>query len=180
MSALRIYTDRLVLVPFTLTVAQSLLQGNVSVLEELQLQPTTYWPDQEALETLPKIINNLELVQEPTGFESWMVVLQSNKTVIGDAGFKGLPNAEGEVDIGYAIIEQEHRKGYGLEVARGLAGWALEQPGVKAITAKCLIHNAPSARILEKLGMQKVNRDETMIHWRLDKLTQQKFPSLTT
>ncbi|ARS37318.1 GNAT family N-acetyltransferase [Pontibacter actiniarum] len=162
-----IQTDRLILVPFTLAVADALLRGEVSILRKVGLQPTPSWPDQEAIETLPKIIRNLKLVQEPTGFESWMVVRRSDKTVIGDAGFKGLPNADGEVDIGYAIIEQEHQKGYGLEVAKGLADWACQQPGVKAITAKCLRHNAPSVRILKKLGMQEAGGDEQLIYWRM-------------
>ena len=104
MSAAKVYTDRLVLIPFTLTASCALLAGDLSVLNALGLQPSAYWPDQEAIDTLPKIIKNLKLVQEPTGFESWMIVLKSNNTVIGDAGFKGQPNTEGEVDIGYAII----------------------------------------------------------------------------
>ncbi|WP_439881235.1 GNAT family N-acetyltransferase [Pontibacter sp. MBLB2868] len=164
-----IHTERLVLIPFTLPVADALLQGEVGILRKIGLLPTPYWPDQEAIETLPKIIKNLKLVHEPTGFESWMVVLKSNMTVIGDAGFKGLPNADGEVDIGYAIIKQEHKKGYGMEVANGLAEWAFLQPVTKAITAKCLIGNTASARILHKLGLRETERNDKLISWRKDK-----------
>lgn len=164
-----IHTDRLKLIPFTLEIANALLAGDTSILSKTGLTPTPFWPDQEALDTLPKIIRNLELVQEPTGFESWMVVRKADKAVIGDAGFKGLPNADGEVDIGYAIIEQEQKKGLGLEVAKGLADWAVKQPAVKAITAKCLIDNTASARILSRLNMQETFRDASMIYWRLEK-----------
>ncbi|MCX2738394.1 GNAT family N-acetyltransferase [Pontibacter anaerobius] len=167
MAIQNIHTHRLILIPFTLNVAKALLDGGTSILAQLGLQPTPYWPDQEARETLPKIIRNLELVPAPTGFESWMVVQKSSMTVIGDAGFKGTPNAEGEVDIGYAIIAQEQQKGYGLEVAQGLSAWALAQPGVSVITAKCLIHNTASAKILKKLGMQEAGRSDEMIHWEL-------------
>lgn len=165
-----IYTDRLMLIPFTLPTAEALLKGQTDVLKEAGLQPTPYWPDQEALDTLPKIINNLKLVPEPSGFESWMVVLKEGMTVIGDAGFKGAPNSAGEADLGYAIIAQEQRKGYGVEVARALAEWALQQPTVSAVTAKCLIGNTASARILEKLGMKETGRDEEMINWRMTSL----------
>ncbi|MDR5000979.1 GNAT family N-acetyltransferase [Brevibacillus parabrevis] len=82
------------------------------------------WPDEDAIETLPKIIKNLELVGEPTGFESWMIVKQDGNTIIGDAGFKGRPNDQGEVDIGYGIIGNERKKGFAVEAARGLVHWA--------------------------------------------------------
>ncbi|RDV15624.1 N-acetyltransferase [Pontibacter diazotrophicus] len=179
MSAATIYTDRLILIPFTLATTRFLLAGDTSILNEIGLQITANWPDQEAIETLPKILRNLELVQEPTGFESWMIVLKSKKTVIGDAGFKGRPNAEGEVDIGYAIIEQEHKKGYGMEAAKALTDWAFQQPEVRAVTAKCLISNTASARILEKLGLQKTNRDDEMIHWSVIKPNQHKLVAPT-
>ncbi|TGV29651.1 N-acetyltransferase, partial [Mesorhizobium sp. M00.F.Ca.ET.186.01.1.1] len=125
------------------------------------------WPDEDAIETLPKIIKNLELVGEPTGFESWMIVKQDGNTIIGDAGFKGRPNDQGEVDIGYGIIGNERKKGFAVEAARGLVHWAFSQPEVKAITARCRIDNADSAKILGKLNFQEKLRDEEMICWSL-------------
>jgi ribosomal-protein-alanine N-acetyltransferase len=164
-----LYTERLALIPFTLRAARFLSEGNISVLHEFGIQPTPYWPDQEAIDTFPKVIKSLERVQVPTGYESWMIVLKRNSTVIGDAGFKCQPNADGEVDIGYSIIVQEHQNGYGTEAARALAAWAFRQPEVKQVTAKCLISNTASARVLAKLGMQEVNRDEEMIYWSVAK-----------
>ncbi|MBC5992828.1 GNAT family N-acetyltransferase [Pontibacter cellulosilyticus] len=162
-----IHTNRLILIPFTLEVTKALIAGDASILPKLGLQLTPFWPDQEAIDTFPKIIKNLELVKAPTGFESYMVVHRDSMTVIGDAGFKGLPNADGEVDIGYAIIEQAQNRGYGLEAAQGLINWAFQQPNVKVITARCLLDNAPSARVLVKLGMQQVSATEEFIRWKL-------------
>ena len=143
------------------------MAGDIGILQKLGLQLTPYWPDQEAIDTFPKIIHNLAKVTEPTGFESYMVVHRNSMSVIGDAGFKGLPNADGEVDIGYAIITQAQKNGYGLEVAEGLTDWAFKQPSVKAITARCLLDNKPSARVLEKLGMQQVSTDVELIRWKM-------------
>ncbi|HEY4651846.1 MAG TPA: GNAT family N-acetyltransferase [Pontibacter sp.] len=163
-----IHTNRLVLVPFTLEVAQSLWpRGDTRLLPGLGLQPTCFWPDQETMDTLPRIIKRLELLPEPTGFESWMIVLKHNATVIGDAGFKGAPDKDGTVDIGYSIIEQEQQRGYGLETAQALVDWAFRQPKVKSLTASCLLENTASTRILEKLGMQEVVRDDEVIYWKL-------------
>ncbi|MBB6611459.1 GNAT family N-acetyltransferase [Pontibacter sp. Tf4] len=167
MPAQPIHTDRLILLPFTLEITEMLMAGDTSIIPKLGLQLTPYWPDQEAIDTFPKIIRNLELVPEPSGFESYMVVHRQSMTVIGDAGFKGLPNENGEVDLGYAIIVQAQKNGFGLEAAKGLANWAFRQPDVKAITARCLLNNTPSARVLEKLGMQEVSRNEEIIRWKL-------------
>ncbi|MBF8964855.1 GNAT family N-acetyltransferase [Pontibacter sp. FD36] len=163
-----IHTERLVLIPFTLAAARALYSGDNGVLTYLGLQITPLWPDQESMDTLPKIIKRLEQLPEPTGFESWMIVLKHNATVIGDAGFKGGPNQDGAVDIGYSIIAQEQQKGYGLETARGLVDWAFQQNGVKAVTASCLLENTASIRILEKLGMQELVRDDEVIYWKLE------------
>lgn len=167
MPILPIYTNRLALIPFTLDVARALYAFNTGILAEIGLQPTRFWPDQESMDTLPRIIKRLEQLPEPTGFESWMIVLKHNATVIGDAGFKGVPNQEGLVDIGYSIIEQEQQKGYGFETARALVEWAFRQPQVKAVTANCLLENTASVRLLERLGMQEIVRDDEMIYWRL-------------
>jgi [ribosomal protein S5]-alanine N-acetyltransferase len=169
MSIHPIHTERLILIPFTLEASHSLLAGDKSILIRYNLNPTPYWPDQETMDTLPRIVKRLEQLPEPTGFESWMIVLKQNATVIGDAGFKGGPNEEGAVDIGYSIIEQEKQRGYGLETARALSEWAFRHPQVKAVTANCLLGNTASIRLLEKLGMQEVNRDEEMIYWRISK-----------
>lgn len=165
----RLQTERLELVPFTLPTATAILEGKLEVLDDLGLQTDDRRPDTEALNTLPNIIRNLKLEARPTSFESWMIALRSNKTIIGDAGFKGLPNSSGEIDLGYAIIEEEQRKGYGFEAAHGLAKWALAQPEVKHITAKCLLANTASARVLEKLGMRETHRDSEMIQWKFSK-----------
>lgn len=45
------------------------------------------WPDKDVTETLPKIINNLALVEAPAGFESWMIIKKDTFEIIGDAGF---------------------------------------------------------------------------------------------
>ncbi|WP_207801932.1 GNAT family N-acetyltransferase [Pontibacter arcticus] len=88
--------------------------------------------------------------------------------VIGDAGFKGKPTGN-TIDIGYAIIEKKQGKGYGFEAAKGLLNWAMAQESVHDVTAKCLIDNIASAKILRKLGLNEISRDKKMIYWRITK-----------
>jgi ribosomal-protein-alanine N-acetyltransferase len=169
MTVEQISTNRLYLVPFTHKIATCILEENYDELTNKGIVLGEGWPDEDAIETLPKIIKNLDLVESPTGFESWMIIKKDRMMIIGDTGFKGRPNSMGEVDIGYAIIEKERKNGYGIEAAKGLASWAFSRPEVKVITAKCLLNNKDSARILEKMGFKEITRDDEMISWSIGK-----------
>ncbi|MGG4440941.1 GNAT family N-acetyltransferase [Brevibacillus fortis] len=165
MNELKIQTQRLLLIPFTHRIATNVLQENYEELMGMGLTLGKGWPDADTMETIHKIIIALERAGESTGFESWMIITTDGMKIIGDAGFKGGPNTEGEVDIGYGIIEAERKKGYAYEAAAGLTNWALSQPKVKKITAKCLLDNIDSAKILVKMGFEEIKRDDTMIYW---------------
>lgn len=162
-----IYAERLILIPFTYNIAKALASGSVKEVEELGLKTNSKWPRQDTMDVLPFIIKDFERNGQPTGFEGWMMVLKDNKTIIGDIGFKGTPDENGDVEIGYGIIEDEQGKGYGFEALKSMIDWAFSQDKVRAVKADCLINNAPSIRILEKVGMKEIKRDCSLIYWEL-------------
>ncbi|MGV3657846.1 MAG: GNAT family N-acetyltransferase [Chitinophagaceae bacterium] len=163
-----LFTDRLILVPFTLQMVCDILAGDFTLIEKEGLNKGNGWPDEDALETLPKIQRNLEdSGGAPSGFESWMIVKKEGKEIIGSAGFKGRPDAQGAVDIGYGLIVPERRKGFAVEATQMLVQWACAQPGVKKVTARCLTNNFASAAVLQKLNFEEQSRDEEMIYWLL-------------
>lgn len=164
-----IYTDRLVLIPYTRKIATEILGGRYQELFDLGISFDAGWPDEAELETVPKILKNLELVNDPTGFESWMIIVKQGMKIIGSTGFKGVPDAEGSIDIGYGIINQEQKKGYAIEAASALAEWALAKNEVNNITARCLLTNSSSARLLGKMKFIEISRDDEMIYWKLEK-----------
>lgn len=49
-----------------------------------------------------------------------------------------------------------------------LIEWAFHQPTVSRVTAECLPDNAPSIRVLEKIGMERVSESQTMIYWEIN------------
>ncbi|MBB2149033.1 GNAT family N-acetyltransferase [Pedobacter gandavensis] len=175
MKSKKITTERLYLLPFTIQIAKEVMDGQFTLLTELGLKLGKGWPDDELKECLPRIIENLELVAEPSGFESWMVIDKASKTLIGDAGFKGLPTVEGIVDLGYAIIAAERRKGYAAEAAEGLIKWAFKQSDVKMITARCAHVNEASTKTLTHLGFYQKFIKEEMVHWFLLREPQKKL-----
>ncbi|MND85102.1 anhydro-N-acetylmuramic acid kinase [compost metagenome] len=164
-TTLILHTKRLILAPFTLELAQAVDEGYYDELIKAGYNLGFGWPDEETLETIPKIIKNIEVVGEPTGFESWMIIRKDNNSIIGDIGFKGIPADDGVIDIGYGIIEAERKKGFAVEAAHALIEWAIEQPQVRLITAKCLTHNFASRKILTRVGFIEIKKADGIIYW---------------
>lgn len=163
----RLVTERLILIPYTMEICRNIINGDFSDLQKLGLKKGNGWPDEDVIETLPRIINNLLKVESPTGFESWMIIKSATLEIIGDIGFKGFNYEEENVDIGYGIIKEERRNGYAEEAASALIKWALSKESVKEITARCLIDNASSINLLNKLNFIETKRDDEMVYWSL-------------
>lgn len=160
-------TERLILIPFTSQICTNILNNDFSDLSEIGLKKGISWPDNDVMETLPKILNNLSKVGLPTGFESWMIIKNDTHEIIGDLGFKGFNHEEENIDIGYGIIKEERRKGYAEEAVTELIKWALSNEMVKEITARCLIDNVSSINLLKKLNFTELKNDNEMIYWSL-------------
>jgi RimJ/RimL family protein N-acetyltransferase len=108
---------------------------------------------------LPPLLGSLRrAIDEPDGpvrfgpFFAYVIVRRSDGLAVGDAGFHGPPNEAGEVEVGYALAPQARGAGLASESVALLARWALAQPGVRAVCARVEPDNAPSIRLLERLG----------------------------
>lgn len=162
-----IITERLMLIPFTIDICRNILNNDYRDLEVLNLKKGKSWPDADVLDTLPRIINNLNKVEYPTGYESWMIIKKDTLEVIGDLGFKGFNNEEENIDLGYGIIKDERRKGYAAEAVSEIIKWAFSNKIVKEITANCLTENISSINLLNKFKFRQVETENNMIYWNL-------------
>lgn len=165
MNLKNIQTTRLILIPITLEVTKSLMGGSSKEVEKLGIKIDEKWPTEDTKDILPIIYESLEKDKIPSGFETWMIVKKDNMQVIGDIGFHGKPDEKGEVEVGYGLVENERGKGIGFESLKAIIDWVISQKSVKVIKAECLIDNKPSTRILEKVGMKEINRDQNLIYW---------------
>ncbi|GFP76609.1 GNAT family N-acetyltransferase [Clostridium fungisolvens] len=169
MNIKNIETTRLILIPITLEVTKSLISGGSKEVEKLGIKIDENWPTDDTKDILPIIYETLEKAKIPSGFEAWMIVKKDNMQVIGDIGFHGKPDEKGEVEVGYGLVENERGNGIGFESLKAIIDWAISQKSVKVIKAECLIDNKASSRILEKVGMKEINRDQNLIYWELIK-----------
>lgn len=162
-------SERLLLIPYTTNICQAILQNDFQFLQQLNLMKGKNWPDDDVLETIPKIIKNLNKVDYPTGFESWMIIKKETREIIGDCGFKGYNFITRNADIGYGIIEDEQKKGFAMEATKTLINWAFSDNDLEEITAACLKENTSSSKLLQKLNFQIIDQNDTMIFWSLIK-----------
>jgi [ribosomal protein S5]-alanine N-acetyltransferase len=166
MSLDNIETDRLLLIPVTYEITKGLSIGSVEEVEKLGIRTNGKWPRQDTMDILPFVNKDFEKCDVPTGFEFWMILTKDNRTVIGDIGFRGIPDEKGEVEIGYGLIEEVRGKGYGTEALVAMVNWAFAQDKVKCIKADCLINNFPSLTILQKSGFKEIKRDDELVYWK--------------
>jgi len=166
----KLITERLILIPYTKKLCINILKGDYRDLEVLNLTKGKSWPDEDVLDTLPRIINNLNKVEYPTGYESWMIIKKETSEIIGDLGFKGFNSEEENIDLGYGIIKEERRKGYAEEAVSEIIKWAFSNKIVKEITANCLTENVSSINLLNKFNFIKLKTEDDMIYWNLSNL----------
>jgi len=166
---MHLQTRRLDLLPCSLEVARVILSNSADVETVLGLDVPGDWPAGDPQEVLQSYVEQLEADPSLQGWGVWFMIQRAEQTVIGDAGFKGRPDCEGTVEIGYSVVPAYRRQGYGFEAARALVDWAFAQQDVQRIAAECDIDNAPSIRILEELGFQRLETDRNLSRWELKK-----------
>lgn len=101
------------------------------------------------------------------GYGLWLLYERHEQMIIGSAGFKGTPDAQGVIEIGYGVSASFRRRGYAFEAASALVDWAFQQRAVNTVVAECLVENTGSRRILEKLGMQRTGRRDGYLYWKV-------------
>jgi len=102
----------------------------------------------------------LERLRSGTAADPWQhgfaVLDPEYGTVIGTAGFTGPPDADGVVEIAYAIVPGREGRGYATQAATALVEFALRDPRVRLLRAHTLPEPNASTRVLAKCGFANV------------------------
>ena len=81
----------------------------------------------------------------------WQLIERETSLLVGGAGFKGAPDDEGTVEIGYGLAAAARGRGLATEAVAALVADALGR-GAIAVRAECDAGNTPSRRVLERAG----------------------------
>ncbi len=130
-------------------------QGGPVVAAGLGVAAPADWPpehdDAETREWMREVL--IDYPDEP-GCGTWYVIARDR--LVGVCGFKGPPNADGEVEIGYSILKAEQRQGVASEVARMLVALAFRDPRIATVTAQTLPALTASQKVLTRNGFRHV------------------------
>jgi RimJ/RimL family protein N-acetyltransferase len=110
-----------------------------------------------SIEDIDAAIGRIRQNQEEHGVGFWSVERKADGMFLGYCGLKVIADdvtpVTGEVEIGWRLREDAWGQGYALEAARACLDWAWANLGVPRIVSFTAPANAPSWRLMERLGM---------------------------
>jgi len=110
-------------------------------------------PPADQAEVSPHWLARLRASPKPSPWtHGFAIVERATGTVVGSCGFKGPPDADGVVEIAYALAPEHRGRGYAREAACALTDYALGAGGARCVRAHTRTDNAASVRVLVACG----------------------------
>jgi RimJ/RimL family protein N-acetyltransferase len=156
-----IRTNRLDLVPATLTLVEADIESPEALARRLGATVPASWPpgeyDRSAMEFFR---DRLSEDPEAVGWYGWYAVHRPvephGAVLVGTGGYLGPPNADGVAEIGYSIVPESRGLGFATELVHALVSRAFSKPQVVRVIAATTSTNLGSVRVLERCGFSLV------------------------
>jgi RimJ/RimL family protein N-acetyltransferase len=167
-----IQTRRLNLIPLTLEQLQLFLTDLRQLEDDLDLPIDRDNTNATVLRAMSMKISKMVRLDPalhpwPT---YWLLVVADQSIGAGMVGFKGVPDHNGESEIGYGISPVFRGNGYMTEAVAALIAWAFNHKQCRAVVALDVLRtNIASQRVLEKVGMHVYQETVDTLDWRIDK-----------
>ncbi len=152
-----IETARLRLIPFDDAHFQALFQDDLHLLGYLlDVKTPKIWTTySDALDVLPFFYHSYNM--NGCDWASYFTIHKTDRMLLGTCGFKGAPDTEGVVEIGYEMHQDYRLKGLTTEAAQALVGFAFASPDVQLVRAHTIsFSDNPSVSVLKKLGFELI------------------------
>ena len=121
----------------------------------------------------PEYLQRLAVAEEADPWVwGYAIVHPEENLWIGSAGFKGMPDANGCVEIAYGVAPAYRGRGYATDAARALVEQAFADPRVVTVCAHTLPEPNASTRVLAKCGLVKIGEvvvPEDGLVWRWER-----------
>jgi ribosomal-protein-alanine N-acetyltransferase len=158
-----IETERLRLIPFTRKHYDVILENdNVALGKLLEVDTPESWTQfKDAREAVPALIGFFEALNGDLAWGSYFIVLKNEHKLIGSCGFKGKPDFDNYVEIGYEVHPRFQSRGVGSEAAKSLVDFAFTK-NIDGVKAHTLREENNSVHILRKLGFMFQGEIELM------------------
>lgn len=101
-----------------------------------------------------RYIKALEKYYAKGMFYDWGIEETESGRLIGTCGFARIDGENRTAELGYVLRADRWGMGYAAEAAREVLRVGFCELGLHRIEARYMVDNAPSARVMEKLGMR--------------------------
>lgn len=101
----------------------------------------------------------------------WFIVRKIDNTIIGTLSFKGKPDINDEIEIGYALNKEYENHGYMTEALRGLCQWIKENTDIKDIIAETKLDNKKSQNLLKRCKFKPYKETDYSLSFKLNILS---------
>ncbi len=152
---MRIHTERLELICCDHELLRTLIYDKTEFEKLIDIKI----PEKFTEFGLPPLQYSMEKLADPgeIGWWTYLPVHIHANMLIGTCGYKGKPDKDGMVEIGYEVVEALRNKGYAKEIAQGLIKNAFRYHEVKIVRAHTLPEVNPSVRILKSCNMEFID-----------------------
>ncbi len=96
----------------------------------------------------------------------WLVVEKFSNSIVAELGFKGAPDAKGQVEIGYGTMPFQQGRGIMTEAVAGMVDWASKRKDIKTVLAETDKNNHASIRVMEKNQFTQFTSRGNMLWWK--------------
>lgn len=155
----RIETERLVLRRFN--------PGDASAFAAYRGEPAVAryqsWDETYSVADAERMVASLADVHpgEPGEWFQFAVADRATDALVGDCGLHVDGRDPGRAEIGYTLAPAHQGRGFATEAVEALASYAFGRLGIERIQATADERNAPSIRVVERLGFEAVARVHT-------------------
>ena len=154
---IEIVTLRLKLVGANTALLRAQLAGDAELALALQADVPSAWPPEHIdPPTIEWALAQVRGLSDDAIWRMYYIVLCAPRAVaIGTCGFKGPPDAQRMVEVGYSVLPEYQRHGFASEATAALID-AAYRAGAAEVIAETLPHLTASRRVMEKCGMQLI------------------------
>jgi RimJ/RimL family protein N-acetyltransferase len=163
-------TENLRIIPLRATELECYLQGEGKLEKQFHLQLTGRMVSPSVKDRISSTV--LPRLRTMEGYEYlfttfWIVVEKVSSVIVAELGFKGKPDRQGNIEIGYGTLPDHRRKGIMTEAVGGMIRWAASVPEIRCILAETDKNNQASIRVLEKNNFIPFGLRKNMRWWKI-------------
>lgn len=155
------------LIPMTVQDLEDQLTDPKLTARRYNLNGALEKPDEHMSKILDIKLKKMKESPELAIFSTYfLIVALEDHEILGTIGYKGAPDEDGTLEVGYGIRGIYRNKGFMTDALMTFTVLGLGLPGVSKIIACTSKDNASSIRVLEKSGYERIYTAQDLYVWR--------------